>query len=232
VTRSHLTVTVVIPTICGREELLARALASVDAQARPPDAVIVEHDDHDPTAPGDGQARGLGAWHARNRALTKVTTDLVAWLDDDDELLPNHLQVLAGAHESAAADGATADVIYPTNRIYPLGAHDPAACPVGGRLRPPWGVPFGPEQARHILKTANFIPITYVARTATVRAVGGFPQPGTQAWPHDEDDWGLLWRLVHVGARIVHIDAPTWVRHLDGHHTGGHPQTSRGVPLP
>src|SRR5688572_23141817 len=103
--------TVVIPTIPGRERLLARSLASVDAQERAPFAVIVEVD-----------TGRTGAAATRNRALEKVTTRFVAWLDDDDQLLPAHLRVL---EEQAALTGA--DLVYPG--MVAVGGRDPLACP-------------------------------------------------------------------------------------------------------
>src|SRR3954466_11334905 len=67
-------VTVCVPTIPGREQLLARALASVDAQTARPRRILVV---------ADTERRGA-AW-TRNRLLRQVRTSWVAWLDDDDE---------------------------------------------------------------------------------------------------------------------------------------------------
>src|SRR5262245_62500713 len=88
----HEGVTVVIPTIGGREQLLDRALASVWAQSRPADAVAVARD-----------TRRRGAWWARNLGAGMVRTSWTAWLDDDDELLPNHLDTLVGVGEATGA---------------------------------------------------------------------------------------------------------------------------------
>lgn len=81
--------------------MLRRALASVDAQTLTPDQVIVET---------DHEAAGIAsAADTRNRALAKVTTPLVAFLDDDDELYPTHLDLLAKGLNASGADLAHAD---------------------------------------------------------------------------------------------------------------------------
>jgi len=77
-------ITVIVPTIPTRGELLNRALETVAAQTLQPAGVIVEMDQ-----------KREGAATVRNRALDRVSTEFVAFLDDDDELLPNHLKLLA-----------------------------------------------------------------------------------------------------------------------------------------
>jgi glycosyltransferase involved in cell wall biosynthesis len=108
-------ITVVIPTIAGREAMLARALASVQAQTMPCQ-VIVEL---------DSDRRGAAA--ARNRALAKVDSEWVAFCDDDDEWYPNHLRLCA---RHARLTGA--DVVYPG---YDIDGDDPIGC---------FGIPFDP----------------------------------------------------------------------------------------
>ncbi|MGK2948995.1 MAG: NAD-dependent epimerase/dehydratase family protein [Acidimicrobiales bacterium] len=68
-------VTVVVPTIPPRTSLLARAFASIAAQTTPPEATVVTID----------HAR-QGHGPTRTRAMQRVTTDWIAFLDDDDEL--------------------------------------------------------------------------------------------------------------------------------------------------
>lgn len=76
-------ITVVIPSIPPRKALLERALRSVLAQTMPAAAVSVAV---------DTERRGAAA--TRQQALDAVQTRWVAFLDDDDELLPNHLAEL------------------------------------------------------------------------------------------------------------------------------------------
>lgn len=172
-------ITVVIPTIAGRETLLERALASVEAQSIPCQ-VVVELDSNRP-----------GPAATRNRALAKVDTEWVAFLDDDDEFLPNHLRaclrhaVLAGA-----------DVVYP---YFDIDGVDHIGC---------FGLPFDPT----LLRRRNFIPVTVLVRTELVRSVGGFvDHPDEYGQPCE--DWGLWLRLLDAGACFSHLPQRTWLWH-------------------
>src|SRR6266702_2525747 len=174
-------VTVVIPTIKGREHLLKRALASVEGQQVTPAAVEVHTDYH-----------RRGAHFARNEAIKNVKTDWIAFLDDDDEF---------------------------------VGGRDPLACVQHGRLVPePINVPFGIEQEYWLRKHGNFIPVTYLVRTAAVRAVGGFPAPYSfdAAWSRDCDDFGLQLRLLDAGYTFHHVTGVrSWRYHFHEANLGG-----------
>lgn len=202
------TVTVVIPTHPGRELLLERALASVWAQTRQPDAVIVSPD---PTA--------TGAAATRNRGLAMVGTEWTAWLDSDDELLPNHLaDCMAHAEESGA------DLVYPWMHV--IGGRDPMAVPVNGMLVNPYQHDFGPEQAVHLHNVGNFIPVTYIVRTGLARLVGGMPEPVAVPIERSgsgriEEDYGFLIRLLDAGATFSHCKVRSWKYHLHSANTGG-----------
>jgi glycosyltransferase involved in cell wall biosynthesis len=200
-------VTVVIPTIEGREELLERALYSVAAQQVQPADVVVEcdRDRH-------------GAHWARNEALKHVKTDWVCWLDDDDELLPNHIKVLVrGANKSRA------DLVFSYAEF--VGGRDPLACVQHGRLiAEPINVPWTDECAYWIRRKGNFIPVTYLVRTNAVRAVGGFPAPYTFSAINSRDceDYGLLLRLLDADYKFYHCTGVrTWRYHYHGENTGG-----------
>src|SRR3954468_15598121 len=86
-------ISVVVPTIPPRWQLLSRALesfnASVDELRRRKFTVPV----HLATVT-DGAK--LGAAATRDRGLRSVETEWVAFLDDDDEFLPGHLSALYG----------------------------------------------------------------------------------------------------------------------------------------
>jgi glycosyltransferase involved in cell wall biosynthesis len=191
-------VTVVIPHLPERDELCRRALDSVWNQTLQPWGVIIEW------------AKGDNAAIVRNRALAAVRTTWVAWLDDDDEMLPNHLQVCM---DEAARTGA--DLVYPGMEI--IGRDDPLAVSVGGKWINPFGVTFGQEQEMHLRHQGNFIPVTYVVRTDLVRQVGGFPDPVERV----PEDHGLLIRLLDAGARFHHIPVRTWRYHVHDANTGG-----------
>ncbi len=99
---AHLTVSVVIPTR-GRPALVTRAVESALAQSRSPDEVVVVVDGPDPetvraiASLQHPRVRTLeltsnvGAAAARNAGIKACTSDLVAFLDDDDEWLPAKL---------------------------------------------------------------------------------------------------------------------------------------------
>jgi glycosyltransferase involved in cell wall biosynthesis len=174
-------ITVIVPTIAGREMLLARALASIEAQTMPCQ-VVVELDYH-----------RRGAATTRNRALAKVDTEWVAFLDDDDELYPNHLRLCA---RHARLTGP--DVVYPG---YDVDGEDPIGC---------FGIPFDP----FLLRRRNYIPVTTLCRTELVRKVGGFQEhPDENGDPCE--DWGLWLALLDAGAKFSHLPQRTWLWHND-----------------
>ena len=191
----RLTVAVCVATLPSRARSLERALASVRAQTRQPDEVVVVADEG-----GDGAAV------TRNRAWRAATKDVIAWLDDDDEFLPRHLELCMGPLEAGSADMVYSWMERPTWH-----AKEPLAVPVGGRLVHPLGVPFGPEQRAH-LRHHSFSSSTILVRRVWLERVGGYPTGNilrTRYYGHD--DWGVARRLAESGARIVHVPVRTWV---------------------
>lgn len=98
-----MSVAAIIPTIPGRERLLAEAVASVRAQTHPC-GLEVELDEH-----LDGPAV------ARNAAAERSTSEWLAFLDDDDLWLPHHVATLLDHSEGA-------DVVYPSCEL--VGEHN------------------------------------------------------------------------------------------------------------
>lgn len=86
-------VTVVVPTIAPRAGLLTEALASIKAQTFTRYRVIVQED-----------AEHRGAPATRHAGLMRVRTPWVAFLDDDDLLMPQHLERLVGHARETGAD--------------------------------------------------------------------------------------------------------------------------------
>jgi hypothetical protein len=88
-------ITVCIPTHPARVSngMTKRAVGSVFGQSLPASAIIVEVDKY-----------REGAAVTRNRALQKVTTEWVAFLDSDDQLKKNHLATLAHGAQATGAD--------------------------------------------------------------------------------------------------------------------------------
>lgn len=179
-------VTAVIPSIPPRAKLLRRALASVLAQTHTAAAVSVAVD-----------LKREGSAVTRNRALATVQTEWCAFLDDDDQLLPQHLELLLACAEQSGAD-----------LVYPRPA-EPAP-----RLR--FGLLFDADE----LRRANYIPVTVLARTELVRAAGGFRCPPGS----DHDDYGCWLAMLDLGARFVHLPVATWLWNGDpGQNTSGRP---------
>lgn len=176
-----------IPTIGPRHDLMLRALRSVSEQTLSPAAVAIEHD-HDRS----------GAAATRNRALEKVGTEWVAFLDDDDELYPNHLKLCA---RYATLQGV--DVAYPGYDC----DDDPVHC---------FGIPFDAS----LLKRRNMIPVTTLCRTEKVLEAGGF-QPHPDEHGNPNEDHGLWLAMLERGAKFGHLPVRTWRWNLGG--TKGRP---------
>jgi len=85
-------ISVVIPTH-DRPELLKRAVASVQNQTYKNFELIVID---------DVESRG-GGW-ARNQGIKKAQGDFIALLDDDDEWMPNKLEIQMGQFEDTTSD--------------------------------------------------------------------------------------------------------------------------------
>lgn len=183
-------ITVLIPTIPPRRTQFERAVASVQAQTLPPTTVWAEID-----------ADRTGAAATRNRLLEQVRTEWTAFLDDDDELLPDHLKLCA---RYATLSGV--DVVYPAYEV--VGGEDPVNC---------FGIPFDAG----LLKRRNFIPVTVLARTELVLAAGGF-QERTDENGDPCEDWGLWLAMLARGAKFGHLPQRTWRWHL-GDTTRGRP---------
>lgn len=105
--RSVKTVSVLVRTV-NRPTQLAEALTSVAAQTYRPLEVVIVNDGGAPVdhvaeeTLGDADvswryhahARGMGRSHAANRALENASGELVMFLDDDDWILPTHVDGL------------------------------------------------------------------------------------------------------------------------------------------
>lgn len=191
-------ITVAIPSIVPRHEKLQVAIASVLIQTYPAAAISVAIDKD-----------GDGAWKTRNRALNAVQTEWTAFLDDDDILMPHHLERLI-----ATANDTHADLVYPWFEI--RGNPDPLQRE---------GMPFDAE----VLRTGNYIPVTYLVRTELAKSVGGFPEPGSKEWPYDEaEDWGFLLKLLDAGAKFEHLNERTWIWQHWGWGTPAQPGNTSG----
>jgi glycosyltransferase involved in cell wall biosynthesis len=185
-------ITVVIPTIPPRARKLRQAITSALGQTLPPACIVIEID-HDHEGPAV----------VRNRALAKVETEYVAFLDDDDQFRANHLQLLR-----QCAEQTSADLVYPWFDV------------VSSRATPGWdplgrfGMPFDPLA----LRQNNYIPVTVLARTKVVAAAGFANRSDVDATC---EDWGCWLAMLDAGATFVHLAERTWVWNWHEGNTSG-----------
>ena len=172
-----------------RPLLLADALRSVGAQMAPPLEVRITDDGDVPLDPSElpggllqvaivaGGDRQSAA--SRNRAARGASGDVLAFLDDDDRWLPDHLARLGTAFEDPAVELAYADAVVVRERV----ADDGTRVTLERR-----------EIARDwdpvMMRDNDYIPPSALAiRRGFFEAVGGFDP----AFRYSED-WDLLLR--------------------------------------
>ncbi|HVE45829.1 MAG TPA: glycosyltransferase family A protein [Acidimicrobiales bacterium] len=192
-----MTVSMIIPAFnAGR--FLDAALASVAAQSRPADEVVVIDDgstdetgeiarrwsDHLPlvlvTKP---ENEGLGV--ARRDGIARSSGELLALLDADDYLLPDHLEVMLECHARHGGIVAAAGFRWvPERRV----------------AKTPWNliaaIPAEQDQPREILRR-NFLFSNVVMERASYDAVGGFRDLRC------DEDWDLWIRMIRNGCRVA-----------------------------
>lgn len=188
-----MSVGVAIPSIPVRAGLLQRAITSVLSQTRPVDALSIAFD-HE----------GQGAAETRNAAWQSLDTDWVAFLDDDDELEPHHIErLLACAYENDA------DLVYPWFTV--VGGTDP--------FPHYFGRPWDPA---HPIQTT----ITCLWRRTALEKVGGFPPHSRRVDAEGNgkgEDFLAVETLSNLGGRIVHLPERTWLWHHHSSNTMGLP---------
>ena len=163
-------ISVITPSLPSRSTYLAECIASVTAQTVKPreHLVAVDH-------------QRLGPSAMRNALLAGVAGEWVAVLDDDDLLLPNHLEVLSGAE---------GDVIY-------------TYCEVSGKDWNP-NRDFDADE----LRQRSYIPATALIRTSLLRELKGWREPSE--CPSGFEDWDLYLRALDAQAKFTCIPEVTW----------------------
>jgi glycosyltransferase involved in cell wall biosynthesis len=199
-------ITLIICTIPPRADVLLRALKSVTDQTLQPDHVVVTY---------DYDRQGHAA--TRNKSIPMVTTKWTAFLDDDDTLNPNHLEVI-----HAVAEEHDADLVYPWHTIV-----NTDGSPTGKDLLGGFGDPFD----REALMLNNYIPVTTLVRTEALKYVGGFPLSGPGRPWYRCEDWGCWRAMIDNGFdNFVHHPERTWNWYHWGYGVAGHPGNTSGDP--
>jgi glycosyltransferase involved in cell wall biosynthesis len=170
-------ISVITPSLPTRPDMLAKCIASVKAQTLKP----IEH------LIGIDYAR-VGPSEMRNRLLASAVGDWVAVLDDDDLLLPIHLQKL---------NDVAGDIIY-------------GYCEVTGRSE------WNPNRGFNAddLKQGNYIPVTALIRTSLLRDLEGWRSK--EASYSGLEDWDLYRRALDLGATFTCVPEITWIYRFHG----------------
>lgn len=193
-------ITVVIPTIAPRAALLHEAITSVQRQRLLPVDLLVSRDKH-----------REGAAATRARGAAEVKSGWTAFLDDDDLMLPHHLEALAACQVVTGAD-----YVYSYYTVMDeQGKLHPNVDPLGN-----FGMAFDPASPRQTT-------ITILVRTELAQRFP-FHEP-TEGVPYGADgrrlnsgeDWQFTLDCVAAGAKIVHLPMHTWLwRHHSGNTSG------------
>lgn len=185
------TVTSCTPTLPYRGQLLERAVLSIRSQTRPVDAIAVAFD----------TTRG-GAWETRNRAMLMAQTDWIAFLDDDDEWLPHHIERCLQVQAETGVD-----VVVPWYDV--VGGSDPTPGHRYLQLDPAGLHSFGIT----CLVRREFVMdhgIRFLSRNET-----GAPE-----------DWVFWLTMAEKGATFHQIPETTWLYHHHGTNTSGRPEVA------
>lgn len=189
-------VTVVTLTIPGREQLLARCIASVYAQTVKPYAHIIL---------AESSRKDVGKMY--NEAVKAVKTEWIHFLDDDNYLLPLHIEKLLSEMQHGV------DVVYSWEL---------------SKSRPRINFnDWSEDGICNYQDGQNAIDNSCAIRTSTFLTSGGFDEI-----TKTPKDWVLFTKLAHMGAKFRCIPEDTWfyqqVEH-DGKMWDAHELRSRGI---
>lgn len=180
-----------VPSLPTRPGMLAEALESVAHQTLQATEICVALD-----------TGRRGAAVTRQRALDMASCDWVAFLDDDDKMLPQHLRVLANCAETNGAD-------YCFSYFVRAQGGDPLGV---------FGVPFDPANPHQTTTTI------LVKRALAVQV--GFPRPEglyDKGRLFSGEDWRFTMECIRAGAKIMHVAEETWIWRRHGRNTSGIP---------
>lgn len=177
-----LDLTVLIPTLKERGLLFSEAHTSVLAQTLPVHCGWTMDVDR------EGPATII------NRMATKVDTEWLFRLDDDDLLDPDHFEVLSHWLTNDA------DIVFTWCRVEG-----------GGDLHPEdqFQVPWQGEMGWGALRERNWIPCSAAIRTSLFHELGGY---NVEA---EEEDWDFWIMAFDAGANFRCIPAVTWTYRMN-----------------
>jgi len=192
-------VTVCTATIPTRVELLQRAIQSVTNQT----LKVKEHSikiDLDK----------LGQPAVLDQIIEQATTKYVAILDDDDELLPNHIELLY--QKIIETD---ADLVFPHFKYSNISD--------AGHLEKFRGLPWDNNNPHQV-------PVTWIAKRQAILDVGGFSGDfDVVSYEVDNEgnrvgqDFNLIKKLAKANKYITNISEITWIYHVGHGSTLGMP---------
>lgn len=184
-----MTVGFAIPSIPPRRQLLTRAISSIVTQTHPVEQISVAVDN-----------AKAGAGPTRNRAKDALRTEWTCFLDDDDELLPHHVQHLLARQAETGAD-----VVFPWFDV------------VDG------GDPFPMFRGREwSVESPHSFPITALVRTEVAQSLP-FDDPMDPSCGAAGEDFAWWVNLALAGAKIVHTPEITWRWYHNSGNTAGLP---------
>jgi hypothetical protein len=192
-------VTVCTPTIPIRGEQLSRAINSVSQQTLKPTSHLIMVDTHREGAP-----------KMLDKTITQAQTEWVAILADDDEFLPNHLEVLWQMITEQDADIGFTHFKYSDR-------------PDAGHLERFKGQAFDNNNPRQMTGV-------FMGKRELLLDVGGH-STGFDPLSYDRDDQGnrigedflIVKRLAAAGARFAVSPEVTWIYHTGHSNTLGMP---------
>jgi glycosyltransferase involved in cell wall biosynthesis len=217
-------VSVILPTY-GRPDLLAKALASVNLQTYTNIELIVADDNRESSMRDETKALinqanlrcpveviftdgQVGGGRARNIAARHANGAYLAFLDDDDEFMPEKIEKQLEFMQSSQLDMSYQDVIWygPNGRIAEYRTLNHAK---------------GFDR-RQLLTAHMMTPISptsiYMLRRTLFEKVGGFGEVAVG------QDWILMLRCIEAGAQIGYMPGAYVKQHL---HAGERVSTGR-----
>lgn len=167
-------ISVIIPTILDRRELLDECLESISRSSLRPAEILTSMD-----------LVKAGPAVVRNHLADVAQHDWLAFVDDDDLVLPHHFETLWKARYEDTLK-IEFDVVYTRPHVE-------------GRAAPKIG-PYNRQQ----LENGNYIPVTAMVRKSLFRKVGGFPDARFE-------DWELWKALGKARAKFRYVPETTWI---------------------